>query len=217
MTLIPSKEIRPGQEVDLTDTDLISRISKALIDGMKEHGPAIGLSAVQLGYEWNMFIMNFEIMGYEFSDFSIPMVTFINTEYSSKGQKGRLEEGCLSLPGYTWNVPRYRHVNIKGHYWGGIDAKPFKLNLLIHPLACVGFQHEIDHQHGIMIDKIGCNRRMKMAPDEVEPEGFNLDNYDVIETNAAGVPIEKTREEKHEVNTNYKESKGGIILPDNSF
>jgi len=215
MTLIPSKDIPLGQDVDLFDTTLISRISKELIEGIREHGPAIGLSAVQIGYEYNMFIVDFSLIKFKFKPFSmVDMVTFINTTYTSNGKRGEVEEGCLSLPGYTWTVPRYRHINVSGHFWNGMEAKEFTLPMVVHPITCIAFQHEVDHQQGILLEDIGRN---KTAIPEVEEMYFgnelDPEKYDFVEVDSAGVPTTKDSEEEMVIKNKFKETRRGLIIP----
>ena len=221
MTLIPADDIRPGQPVDLNDIDTIGKVSKFLLEGIREHGPAIGLSAVQIGFDVDMFVLDFSLIGYEFKPFKIDIVTFINCDYSSKGKKGLVEEGCLSLPGYVWKVPRYRHVKVSGYYYDGMKACDFSLPSVIHPLACIAFQHEIDHQKGILIRDIGRNQQ---AVVEAEAEDFEFslnpeldtDRFDYVPVDETGAPVAQTQEEREErfvIKKEFQETKGGIIIP----
>jgi peptide deformylase len=67
-----------------------------------------------------------------------------------KGPKIAIPEGCLSLPGVSYLVPRW--MEIRGAYVdlrGVIRVETFK------GLAAQAFQHELDHLNGVLIDKIG--------------------------------------------------------------
>lgn len=222
MTLIPSEEIRPGKPVDLNDETTITRTSKFLLDGLREHGPAIGLSAVQIGFEHNMFVIDFGLIGFDFEPFKIDIVTFINCKYKSVGKKGLVQEGCLSLPGYLWQVPRYRITTIEGYYWDGMSAKPFVLPFITHPLACIAFQHEIDHQDGILISQIGRHKQPVPTFEEAEDLEFSLnpeldtDRFDYVEVDASGAPVQQTKEDVENrmvIKNQYQQTKSGIIIP----
>jgi peptide deformylase len=54
-------------------------------------------------------------------------------------------EGCLSIPGYTGDVPRHTAVTVKGF---NLQGKPVRIKAEGW-LARI-FQHEIDHLDGIL-------------------------------------------------------------------
>lgn len=117
----------------------------------KEKG--IGISAVQVGIPWKLFIINIE-NNFEY---------FVNCSYSPlNDEKISHLEGCLSLK----NGNRFRNFEVersKSILVNGFKLVEKNTALVLNPLidyyvedfmACV-FQHEIDHHCGITIDKIG--------------------------------------------------------------
>lgn len=113
----------------------------------------IGLSAVQVGIPWKLFIVQ-RGNGYEY---------YLNCEYSAVGQKEKSIEGCLSLYDRDGNlrrfeVDRYSSVRIKGQQLKVSDSPCLILEDIDHietGLYSIVFQHEIDHQNDILISQIG--------------------------------------------------------------
>jgi peptide deformylase len=115
----------------------------------------IGLSAVQVGVPWKLFIV---LRGdrYEY---------YLNCEYTGVGDaKGKSIEGCLSLRDTEgrlrrFEVERFPVVTVKGKRLILDDEAPaLKLedvNSVERGLYAVVFQHEIDHQNNVLISDIG--------------------------------------------------------------
>lgn len=151
-----AKETPVGNLVDLYKTCLLMERTCVLNNG-------IGLSAVQVGIPWKMFVVRTPEGTCDY---------FVNCEYSPEGEeKAESLEGCLSIRGNsgelrTFRVERWKKVRIKGLELSLIDGK---LKLLPvdyieeDPLYSVVFQHEIDHHSkgpspdhgGILISDIG--------------------------------------------------------------
>lgn len=116
----------------------------------------IGLSAVQVGIPWKLFIVQRGI-GYEY---------YINCEYNGIGEKQKSIEGCLSLRDIQGNlrrfeVERYSSIAVKGKQLKISSDSPSlvleDVDRMEQDLYAVVFQHEIDHFFGRekMIDIIG--------------------------------------------------------------
>ena len=116
----------------------------------------IGLSAVQVGIPWKLFIVQ-RGHGYEY---------YINCEYNGIGEKQKSIEGCLSLRDSQGNlrrfeVDRYSSIAVKGKQLKISSDSPSlvldDVDRIEHDLYAVVFQHEIDHFFGRskMIDIIG--------------------------------------------------------------
>lgn len=116
----------------------------------KYHG--VGLAAAQVGVPWKLFIVkvgsNFEY--------------YVNCDYTSEGDKFTSIEGCLSIRNEHgalryFQVDRSRQVRVKGHR---LTTKPdlslVTVDFLVtESFLSTVFQHEIDHQFGILISDIG--------------------------------------------------------------
>jgi peptide deformylase len=124
----------------------------------KENG--IGLSAVQVGIPWKLFLVK--------GDGTCPLVPegeygyFANTEYEATSEQQVVSlEGCLSIRSEdgqlrSFQVNRHEKINIKGLYLNNIENNfiCFEQELDVSEEGVV-FAHEIDHQRGTLISEIG--------------------------------------------------------------
>src|SRR5947209_4369211 len=87
------------------------RLIDDLIDTM-DHAGGVGLAAPQIGVPVRLFVAQTP------EDIDEPhageLFVVYNPEIVKKSDLYYPEEGCLSMPGYVANVPRYRAVTIKG-------------------------------------------------------------------------------------------------------
>jgi len=117
----------------------------------KENG--IGLSAVQVGIAWNLFVVKFPESNYRY---------FVNCEYKPiSEEKEKSLEGCLSLRNEDgslrhFEVERYINIRLKGKELV-TDPKLDLIDLEINPKDYyrIVYQHEMDHSSGILISDIG--------------------------------------------------------------
>jgi len=154
LSIVPVDEIPKGEEVPLEDLLDIFRHAVSMqnlclqLDG-------IGLSAVQVGISWNLFVVNDEKEG----------GIFLNCSYEGIGEKDQDSiEGCLSLKSPNgklrrFSVKRYNKVRVKGKKLLVQRGDPqFVLQEIDKEyvgLFSVVFQHEIDHALGILISDSG--------------------------------------------------------------
>lgn len=151
--LIPAKE----QVVDAPTGDLIGLYKVCLQMAhvcVEENG--IGLSAVQVGIPWRLFVVRTESDEHSFD-------YFVNCEYEPAGDGSKAPgiEGCLSLRNRDgslrfFEVFRHRKVRLKGHR---LVTDP---ELALEPVDLTAegkygivYQHEVDHDQGILISDIG--------------------------------------------------------------
>jgi len=103
----------------------------------------IGLAAPQIGYSYNMFVMNHEHLG----DMGIYSPEIL--EYSK--ETCRYEEGCLSFPMLYLDVTRPEKIKVK--YYKSDGKTQVETWMDGRDARC--FQHEFDHLHGdLFIDKV---------------------------------------------------------------
>lgn len=152
LSIVPVADIPQASDVpvdNLIDVfRIITQMEKICTDQQ-----GIGLSAVQLGIPWKLFVIQRDI-GYEY---------YINCEYNGIGQKGKSIEGCLSLKDAQGNlrrfeVDRYSSIQLKGKQLKISDSPSLVLeevDRVEHGLYAIVMQHEIDHETGILISKIG--------------------------------------------------------------
>jgi peptide deformylase len=111
----------------------------------------IGLSAVQVGVPWKLFIVQRDGV-YEY---------YINCTYEGVGEKQKSIEGCLSLKNdqglRRFEVERFSNIILVGTQLKIVDSQLILENIRREEkgLYSVVFQQEIQHQEGILISDIG--------------------------------------------------------------
>ena len=139
------KKARPVAAVD----EQIRRLSQDMLETMyAEDG--IGLAATQVNVQQQVIVMDLS------AERDTP-VTLINPEITQTSGTEEMEEGCLSVPGYTDLVQRaenisYRYLDLDGEI---IEAEA-------DGLLAVCIQHEIDHLDGkLFIDYLSPLKRRR--------------------------------------------------------
>ena len=128
--------------VDVTEfDDDLKRLVADMGETMRD-APGVGLAAPQVGVQRRVFVFS--------PNEEEPVTAVINPEITLREGEQTDFEGCLSMPGLSYEVQRALRVVVKGRDVDGepieIDASEFVARIL---------QHEIDHLDGIMfIDRI---------------------------------------------------------------
>lgn len=142
---------------------------RELADDMFEtmlEAPGVGLAAPQVGVLrrliWVHVPENFHDEGGP--EFSIALV---NPEIVKARGRVLGYEGCLSIPGWTGEVPRAEAVTVKGI---GLDNKPLRVKA--RGWGARVLQHEIDHLDGILfLDRVEDKSTIVQVPEEETVEG----------------------------------------------
>ncbi len=162
----------PVLNVMTTEIEDIDGRVKALADTMIEtmyEAPGVGLAANQIGVQKRLFV-------YDKGDGPVVVVNPVIVE--SDGE-WTYEEGCLSVPGLSWEITRPNAIHLTGYDLDGneIDVETDEFEGRI-------FQHEMDHLNGILlIERLDADqrkeakkelrkRRLKIA--ESDPDGLHL-------------------------------------------
>ena len=113
---------------------------------------AAGLAAPQAGLRRNFFVMSRSYWSAKTCVGGIPKdMVFINPSFEPVGRLVKTDsEGCKSLPGVEFMVPR--HFKIKAS-WDTLEGRRLSRTIWGHTARC--FQHESDHLRGICIDACG--------------------------------------------------------------
>lgn len=121
---------------DVTDIDgALVRLVEDMVTTMYE-APGVGLAAPQVGVQKRLFVY----------DVGEGPQALVNPTIVEGDGEWVFEEGCLSVPGLSWDIVRPKEVHLTGHDLDGnevsIEADEY--------LARV-FQHEMDHLDGILL------------------------------------------------------------------
>lgn len=167
MKLVPYNEIPAGEDVDLNDVQGILSLYSDMIEFAKTSGYPLGLSAVQLGIPKKLFIARPQIVPYQqnlagSSALDRLYQCFINCEYTCGKDRREVKsiESCLSIPDKVYEVNRFAYINVKGYAFNinpdTLESEITPVDMYIHNMyMSVVLQHEIDHQHGILISDLG--------------------------------------------------------------
>ncbi|NDB86391.1 MAG: hypothetical protein EB127_27390 [Alphaproteobacteria bacterium] len=144
---IPTVTRNPLLEISLVEVfKICNKMERVCIDN-----DGIGLSAVQVGLPWNIFVL-------QRNNF---FEHYLNCTYEPSGEAITSIEGCLSIRDENGSIKRfelqrYSSVLIKGQRLisdGDISIQEFSSTET--GLYSIVFQHEIDHSFGIFIKDKG--------------------------------------------------------------
>jgi peptide deformylase len=132
---------------EVTDIDgKLVRLVEDMIPTMYD-AAGLGLAAPQVGVQKRIFV-------YDLRDDRGPQV-IVNPTVSEHRGEWVYEEGCLSVPGLSWEITRPKEVHLTGVDLDGNDVS-FEADELLARL----FQHELDHLEGILlIDRLDEDQR----------------------------------------------------------
>lgn len=141
------KIAKPVEQVTPDISQLIDDMFETMYDA-----PGIGLAATQVDQHIQLIVMDLS------EDKTEPHV-FINPEITIlEGDPEKMQEGCLSVPGFYEDVERIEHVLIKAL---DRDGKPFELEAT--GLLAVCIQHEMDHLNGkLFVDYLSKLKRTRI-------------------------------------------------------
>lgn len=156
LKIVPIEDIPKSEDVPTDNLIDVFRICTQM-EKLCTDSDGIGLSAVQVGIPWKLFIVLHEEKktGYYYK-------YLLNCEYAGSGDKAKSIEGCLSLRNSEGNlrrfeVERFLNVTVSGKELvitdKGLELKDLKTTFA--GLYAIVYAHEIDHQNGILISDIG--------------------------------------------------------------
>lgn len=122
---------------DVTDVDgRLVRLVQDMFVTMYD-APGVGLAAPQVGVQKRFFV-------YDHDD--EPGIVINPVIVESRGE-AEFVEGCLSIPGLSFEIVRPAEIHVKG-----FDLEGNELDLELDDFAARVFQHEIDHLDGILME-----------------------------------------------------------------
>lgn len=131
----PNLKTKTRQVEEFGET--IHAVSELCILAMQELD-GVGLAANQIGFDHSLFV-------YKNDDNTVQ--TLVNPRIVSLYlPKQKILEACLSIPEYSFEVPRYTKVTVEAQ-----DLHGNPLTIESEGLKAQIFQHEIDHLNGVRI------------------------------------------------------------------
>lgn len=124
----------------------IAALAESMIETMYE-APGVGLAANQIGVQKRMFV-------YDQGDGDGAFVVINPTIVETDGE-WTFQEGCLSVPGLSWEITRANSVHLIGY-----DLEGNELDIETDEYEGRIFQHEMDHLNGmLLIDRLDADQR----------------------------------------------------------
>lgn len=121
-------------EVREIDGRLVPVVS-GMVAAMREAG-GIGLAAPQVGVQKRLFVW----------DVGDGLRAIVNPEIVESDGEWAFDEGCLSVPGLSWEIIRPKRVHVVGR-----DLNGNEMSLEADELEARLFQHELDHLDGKLL------------------------------------------------------------------
>lgn len=113
----------------------------ALADDMVEtmyDAPGVGLAAPQVGVQKRLFV-------YDLGDDLGPR-TLVNPQIVESRGEFTFDEGCLSVPGLSWEIVRPDEIHLVG-----LDLEGNEVSIEASGYEGRVFQHELDHLDGVLL------------------------------------------------------------------
>lgn len=116
-------------------TGALARLTEDMLTTMYD-APGIGLAAPQVGVQKRIFVY----------DWGEGPGVVVNPRIEGSDGEWVYEEGCLSIPGLTWEILRPKEVHLVG-----VDLDGNEVSIEADELPARLFQHELDHLDGVLL------------------------------------------------------------------
>lgn len=151
---------KPVKDVDDKIRTLVTDMIETMYDA-----PGVGLAANQIG------VMK-QIAVFDAQDELGPRV-LINPEILELSGEWEYEEGCLSVPGYSWAIKRPAFARVRALDLDGNEVEYAGDGLLGRVL-----QHEIGHLHGGLLIDVLDKAAKKQALKNLRDEALGLAHFE---------------------------------------
>jgi len=122
----------------------IAALAQTMIETMNE-APGVGLAANQVGVQKRLFV---------YDKGEGPHVV-VNPKILETDGEWTYEEGCLSVPGLSWEITRANSVHLVG-----FDLDGNEIDLQTDEYEGRIFQHEMDHLEGVLlVERLDADQR----------------------------------------------------------
>lgn len=149
MQILPADKIQAICEPITKDILEVYKIAQKM-SILCRSSKGIGLSAVQVGIPWKMFII--------LNDNSLDKFDcYLNCEYEALSEE-KIDsiEGCLSIKNKHFLVSRYKKIRVFGEKLVDLQTISFSVDIeATDDHNAIVFQHEIDHHRNILISDVG--------------------------------------------------------------
>jgi peptide deformylase len=137
----------PTTEVEEIDGKLAALVESMIVT--MHQAPGVGLAANQIGVQKRLFVYD-------------------------KGE-WTYEEGCLSVPGLSWEIVRANEVHLRGY-----DLAGNELDIETNEYEGRIFQHECDHLDGVLLVERLTDEQRREAKRTLRKRRltFNRDDHD---------------------------------------
>tara|TARA_B100000902_G_scaffold216735_1_gene206038 strand:- start:568 stop:1062 length:495 start_codon:yes stop_codon:yes gene_type:complete len=154
----------PSLKIKSEDIQDFDNNLKVLVNEMIEimyNAPGVGLAAPQIGINKNIFV---------FDSGDGPKAA-INPHNLKVEGNITFMEGCLSLPGYYWDIDRAEYASLEAY---DVDGNP----VIYEGDDLTGrvLQHELDHLNGKLLITALKRKERKLALKEISLKGFPGDH-----------------------------------------
>jgi peptide deformylase len=123
---------------EVSDIDgALARLAEDMIVTMYA-APGLGLAAPQVGVQKRFFV-------YDLQDGDGPK-TLINPRIVESRGEWTYDEGCLSVPGLSWQIVRPKEIHLVG-----LDLDGNEVSIEADEILARLFQHELDHLDGVLL------------------------------------------------------------------
>jgi peptide deformylase len=141
----------------------MQRLIDNMVETMRDAG-GVGLAAQQVGHPLRLLVIEKAAV----EEGADPLV-LVNGEIVKCMGTRRIEEGCLSIPGYKGEIDRCERVVAKG-----LDRDGKQVRIRATELLAQALEHEIDHTNGILyIDHLDSpDHLIRLEPDEQAGEAL---------------------------------------------
>ena len=113
----------------------LARLADEMITTMYD-APGMGLAAPQIGVRKRLFVY----------DIGEGAQTIVNPTIGESDGEWAYEEGCLSVPGLSWEIVRPKLVHLTGY-----DLDGNEVSIEADEILARCFQHEMDHLDGVLL------------------------------------------------------------------
>ena len=125
---------------EITEIDgKLVKLSQDMLETMYA-APGLGLAAPQVGVGKRLFVYDLE------PDVRGKPQVLVNPRIVESDGEWTYEEGCLSIPGLSFEIVRPKVVHLVGH-----DLDGNEVSVEADELTARLFQHELDHLDGVLM------------------------------------------------------------------